>query len=272
MNDQAFTKYAAGHPATQFYFSDKAGNGKLNFLIRCCFSFKDFFTQEYTEEGVPSGAYSKFRLVIANSDPNASTTVRLKVDLIHDGLAILVLGGEPFGTVIGGAVFGGIGLLMAVFLRRNARAATASPAGSTAGGKIAFFSLAALVVFGIASALGLGLALNGSRSFGGTLIDGLAVRNAVDFPAPRGAPFFVWMLALILWLAGFRLAATGGSRLLGGVGLIQGAGPFLLGSLLALNYGSVLAPAFFASVVGLPQVLGSLYLIQRSRRKMGYQR
>ena len=52
------------------------------------------------------------------------------------------------------------------------------------------------------------------------------------------------------------------------IGIGEGLGWLGFWLLVAVNYGSVLVPAVLAGLISLPQVLGSLYLIQRSRRKV----
>jgi hypothetical protein len=51
----------------------------------------------------------------------------------------------------------------------------------------------------------------------------------------------------------------------GAIGVLEGAGPLLLASLVALSYGAPIVPILGGAIVGLPQVVGGLALIRSSR-------
>jgi hypothetical protein len=254
LDDQAFTSYAARQHASPLYSSGKTSQGKLNFLIACCIG--EFLKSPYT------GNYTQYHLVIDNRESSSATTVELRATLIHDGQAVTIYGAEPFAVISIGGFFGAIGAGLALYLIRRVRGRTVSSVvDSRMERKIVLCSLGSLAIVAAASALGLGLASKGIEAYGGNLVEGFFASNA-DRPS-QYLMFFAWILAVLLWTKSFGMAVAVGSRLVGGIGVIGGVGSLVVGSLLALNYGSILFPAFAAGVVGLPQILGGLYLIQR---------
>jgi len=263
MDDQAFTRYAAGQPSPKLYSSGTTGSARLNFLIACCRVIQ--LSREYNRELT----YTKYHLVIDNTQSSSSVRVKLRASLLHDGLAIIVYGGEPFAVAMVGPFFGAIGLTMAFMIRRVRRAPVAPLPDSRVGRRIMLLSMASLAIFVLACMLALGWAIAGSRAYGGSLIDGLSARAA---EVPSRLEFLwsfpvLWMAGVLLWMRGFGKAAAAGSRLLGSIGVIEGAGSLLVGALLAFHYRSIVLPTLFAAIVGLPQIRGGLYLLERSQKR-----
>ena len=250
MDDQTFTKYASGQPSSPLYSSGKVGTGRLNLLIFCCPVI--VWSGEYDQELT----YTKYHLVIDNTESSSSATVRLQAILLHDGVAAVVHGAEPFALVLYGGLFGAIGVLLSVFLRRGARATTvASAKDGRARTKMLLLSVGSLAIFSVVYALGFGLAITETE-----------IRGSGGYLMP-----LLWILATFLWLRSYGMAAQLGSRLAGSIGVIEGLGPLLVASLLAWNYGwnygsiaALLIPALLGGVVGLPQVVGGFYLLRRS--------
>ncbi|MBI4329639.1 MAG: hypothetical protein HY685_07225 [Chloroflexi bacterium] len=253
MDDQTFSKYASGQPSSPLYSSGKVGTGRLNLLIFCC--PVHVWSGEYDQELT----YTKYHLVIDNTESSSSATVRLQAILLHDGVAAVMHGAEPFALGLYGGLFGAIGVILSVFMRRGARATTvASAKDGRARTKMLLLSVGSLAIFSAAYALGFGLAITETE-----------ISRSGGYLMP-----LLWILAIFLWLQGYRMTAPLGSRLAGSIGVIEGLGPLLVASFLAWNYGwnygsiaALLIPALLGGVVGLPQVVGGFYLIQKTQRQ-----
>ncbi len=272
MDDQAFARYAAGEAWSPLYSSGRTDRGKLNYVIACCRIV--LLSREYRQELT----YTPYHLVLDNTASPSSVTVRLRAVLLHDGLAVVVHVAEPFGIIPMIGFFSAIGVGMSVFMRRKIRAASpSSPSEARQGPKILLLSLGSLASFVVLSLFVVNGGITGMSSYGGSFIDGLIAIDAPSFEGgPRWGPAeslipLSWLLALLCWLGAFAAAVNRGSRLAGMIGIGEGLGWLGFWLLVAVNYGSVLVPAVLAGLISLPQVLGSLYLIRRSRRKMGYQ-
>lgn len=268
MDDDAFTRYAAGQAWSPLYSSGRTDRGKLNYVIACCRIV--LLSREYRQQLT----YTPYHLVLDNTASPSSVTVRLRTVLLHDGLAVIVHVGEPFGIIPMIGFFGVIGVGMSVFMRRKSRAATpATPYEAREGPKILLLSLGSLASFVVLSLLVVNGGIAGMSSYGGSFIDGLIAIDAPSFQSGRrydpaeGLSALSWLLALLFWLGAFWAAVNRGSRLAGMIGIGEGLGWLGFWLLVAVNYGSVPVPAVLAGFISLPQVLGSLYLIRRSRRK-----
>lgn len=257
MDNQAFNRYTKGESSSQLYSSGKASKGTLNYLVACCVTPIDWY------QGNRQEFYTNYHLVIDNQE-SSSITIRLRITLIHDGGAVIAYSGEPFVPVEVVGIFAAIGAVMGLYMRRSIRRTTTSMAERRASRKLMIVSIGSVAFFASASVLGLIVAIMGARSYGGSLIDGLVVGTAdILGGIPSGLIFFPWLFALLLWTKGFGMTVAMGSRLVGSMGVIYGVVSLLVGSLLALNYGPILLPTLVAGIVGLPQILGGLYLIQR---------
>lgn len=280
MDDLNYAEYAAARPASRLYSSGMISRGTLNFLIVCC--VKPETTPGYVGEVVSSGytrGYTRYHLVLENPDSSASTTVRMKIELIHDGGAVIAYNGEEFAAASTVGFAAVIGVPMIFYMRKSiVRTSTFQEARGL--GKITVFPVVSGALAASLTLIGLTLAFLGTLSYGGRLIDGLIASQA-EFATPLPSLFGgelsvadvlfpLWLLVILLWMIGFRMASTTGSRLLGSTGVIEGVIPLVMGSTLAVHYWP--APLFFvpilaAGLVGLPQVLGGLYLIRRFQRK-----
>jgi len=268
MDDDAFTRYAAGQPSSPLYSSDRTDRGKLNYVIACCRIV--LLSREYRQDLT----YTPYHLVLDNTASPSSVTVRLRAVLLHDGLAVIVHVAEPFGIIPLIGFLGAIGVGMSVFMRRKIRAATpSSPSEAREGPKILLLSLGSLASFVVPSLFVVVGGIAGMSSYGGSLIDGLAiVTKASGLELPSAGRYDLvevlipasWLLALLFWLGAFGAAVNRGSRLAGMIGIGEGLGWLGFWLLVAVNYGSVLVPAVLAGLISLPQSLGGLYLIRRA--------
>lgn len=271
MDDQAFARYAAGQAWSPLYSSGRTDRGKLNYVIACCRIV--LLSGEYRQELT----YTPYHLVLDNTASPSSVTVKLQAVLLHDGMAVIVHVAEPFGIIPMIGFFGAMGVGMSVFMRRKIRATTpSSPSEAREGPKILLLSLGSLASFVVVSLFVVVGGIAGMSSYGGSLIDGLAIvtkASGLDTPSvgrydlAEVLIILSWLLALLFWLGAFGAAVNRGSRLAGMIGIGEGLGWLGFWLLVAVNYGSVFVPAVLAGLISLPQVLGSLYLIRRSRRK-----
>ena len=270
MDDDAFTRYAAGQPSSPLYSSDRTDRGKLNYVIACCRIV--LLTREYRQDLT----YTPYHLVLDNTASPSSVTVRLRANLFHDGMAVIVHVAEPFGIIPMIGFFGAIGVGMSVFMRRKIRAATPSSLyDGGEGPKVRLLSLGSLASFVALSLVVVSLGIAGMSSYGGSLIDGLAIvtkASGLDLPSAGRYDLVEvlipasWLLALLFWLGAFGAAVNRGSRLAGMIGIGEGLGWLGFWLLVAVNYGSVLVPAVLAALISLPQSLGGLYLISKGQR------
>ena len=283
MDDQSFVKYAGGELAPRLYSSGETRSGTLNFLIGCCYDWTvvdpktepSVIIEEVSTEY--DRLYFKHHLVIDNTNSFESKTVRLKASLIHDGAAVLVYSGEEFVILEVGIFFGVVAVGLGLYVRKKIRQAkNFSIPDRKMKGKVLVFAVASLVVSASTVVLGLSLALMGSSSYGGSLLEGFAA-SAADLPARRllfAVVFVPWLLAVLLWMKAFSTTATMGSRLVGSIGLMQGISPVFLALLTAFDYGFPHVTTLFggvgliliSSIFGLPQMMGGLYLVKRSQK------
>lgn len=262
MDDPAFSSYAAKRPASILYATEKASAGRLNFLIPCCTG--EFFTSPYT------GNYTSYHLVVENGDSSGAVTVRLRADLIHDGMAVIAYGSEPFAAVATAGFSGAFAALMPFFMRRALRPAWgSSPSPRQLPRQALLLAAASLALGGSIVGFNLLLALAASAAYGGGLVDGQMAAQAMipELPGPLrllGENYgILWLLGAMLWLRAFVLAAPVGSNLVGAVGVLAGLVPVVLGSLVGFSYGSLVIPVLLG-IFGLPQVAGGLYLSRRA--------
>lgn len=281
MDDQAFSAYAAGKPAPYLYSSGSSAGSKVNVLIACCHRFDVVFSQQYDQERT----YTPYHLVIDNRDSASPATVRLRATLVHDGIAVLVYGAEPFALGPVGALLALIGALLSRSVLRALRGGS-HPAGGAGASRrnLLLAGLASLALYVAAAAAILSIALAASAAYGGGLVEGLVVSQAENpdttewyefsFPfrtrrynALALAVPLAWVLAIVLWSRAFAPALRERLRLVGTIGVLEGAGPLLLAGLVALSYGAPIVPILGGAIVGLPQVLGGLALIRSSPRR-----
>lgn len=259
MNDDAFTRYAAGQPSSPLYSSGRTDRGTLNYVIACC---RAFVAGEDRQE-----TYTPYHLVLDNTASPSSVTVRLRAVLLHDGGAVIVHVGEPFAIIPMIGFVGAIGVGMSVFMRRKIRAATpSSPSKAREGPKILLLSLGSLASFVVFSLLVVrGIA--GMSSYRQSLIDGLITINPKrGWDLAEVLMILSWLLALLFWLGAFGAAVNRGSWLTGMIGIVAGLGWLGFWLLVAVNYSSFLVPALLAVLISLPLSLGGLYLISKSQR------
>jgi len=270
MDDDAFTRYAAGQASSPLYSSGRTDRGKLNHAIACCRIV--ILSGEYRQDLT----YTPYHLVLDNTASSSSVTVRLQAVLLHDGLAVIVHVAEPFGIIPLIGFLGAIGVGMSVFMRRKIPAATpSSPYEARQGPKILLLSLGSLASFVVLSLFVVNGGIAGVSSYGGSFIDGLIAIDAPSFQ-PRlrfgrydpaeGLIILSWLLALLFWLGAFGAAVNRGSRLAGMIGIGEGLGWLGFWLLVAVNYSSFFVPALLAGLISLPQSLGGLYLISKGQR------
>ena len=267
MDDDAFTRYAAGQPSSPLYSSGRTDRGKLNYVIACCRIV--LLSREYRQDLT----YTPYHLVLDNTGSPSSVTVRIRANLLHDGMAVIVHVAEPFGIIPMIGFFGAIGVGMSVFMRRKIRAATPSSASEAREGpKLLLLSLGSLASFVVLSLVVVSLGIAGMRSYGGNLIDGLILYQKLGLDTPSAERYvqvliiLSWLLAFLFWLGAFRAAVNRGSRLAGMIGIGEGLGWLGFWLLVAVNYGSFFVPAVLAALISLPQSLGGLYLIPKGQR------
>jgi hypothetical protein len=282
MDAEAFGAYAAGRPAPYLYSSGSSAGAKVNALIACCHRFDVVFSQQYDQELT----YTPYHLVIDNRDSASPATVRLRATLVHDGVAILVYGGEPFALGPVGAVLGLIGALLSRSVLRALRGGKPPAGGAGASRRsLVLAGLASLALYVAAAAAILSIALAASAAYGGGLLEGLVASQGAEnpdttewyefsFPFRSGrydalalAVPLAWVLAIVLWSRAFAPALRERLRLVGAIGVLEGAGPLLLAGLVALSYGAPIVPILGGAIVGLPQIIGGLALIRSSPRR-----
>ena len=258
-DEQGFTDYAEGRADSRLYSSEENSKGSVNFLIPCCVE----------------RTYSEYHLVVDNTASSSPSSVRLHIELVHDDLAVIILDAEPSAAVLGGGLFGVFGVIISLSLVSAVRGspnASVRERGSVR--RVRLLSLAGSTILVAVFLLGFGVAALGVESYGGSLVEGF-VAGVTRLSLPQG-PFgstlsvlvavmvFPWIFAMILWTKSFGMAVGVGSRMVGVIGIVHGAGLFLIASILALTYESILLPILISGIVGLPQILGGAYLIQRS--------
>ena len=282
MDDPSYAIYASGKQVPRLYSSGEINRGTLNFLISCC-------REPRNEPGVImeeapggfAGAYNRYHLVVENADSSVDARIRLHVTLIHDGLGVVFYDGESFAALQLGGFFGIVGLMMGLHMRRSISRSPPS-VESQPTRKLMLASVCCGAIFAASTLIGFTMAVMGARSYGGSLVDGL-VASLAGFQLPpnpfAGSEFILlpttlipWMLALIIWVKGFRVAAKTGSLMLGGIGVVMGIISFVVGLLLTLNYFSApfsFLPSVMGGIFGVLQVLGGVYLATKFRKAEG---
>jgi len=274
MDDQAYVEYAAGKPTSRLYSSGEISQGTLNFLIPCCLRSGVDPPGQYNQELT----YTKYHLVVENRNASPSATVRLRVDLLHDGPAVIMYYGEPFAVAQLGSLFVVVGAGLGLWLRKRAkgRTVTALVADKMIGRKVIMLSLASfgILIFAAISVIGLSALLDRTRAFGGAEAEAFMATDAdlsLSLAILGGtvsllAVIVPWIFAGYVWRMGFAVALRLGARLVGAIFVAQGIA-IIVGFLLAFTYGPFPVPALVLSLVAVAEVPAGLYLIKESMRK-----
>ncbi|MBI3022198.1 MAG: hypothetical protein HYU03_00980 [Thaumarchaeota archaeon] len=282
MDDPSYAIYASDKQVSPLYSSSKINKGTLNFLVPCC-------KEPRSEPGVMleeapggfAGAYNRYHLVVDNANSSANARIMLRVTLIHDGPGVVLHDGEPFATVQLGGFFGIVGFMMGMHMWRSIRRSP-STVESQANRKVMLASVRCVAIFAASTLIGFTMAVLGARSYGGSLVDGLVASLAgIQLPPNPfvGSELILlpitlipWILALIIWVKGFRTAAKTGSLTLGSIGVVMGAMSLAVGLLFTLNYFSApfsLLPFVMGGIFGALFVIGGLYLVRKFRKAEG---
>lgn len=264
MDDQTFARYVAGQPAPELYSSGKTNSGVLDFLIPCCIGGK---WNSGTYESGQRNDYTKYHLVIDNRESSSSTTVRLRVDLLHDGIAVITYYGEPFAVAQVGGLFISIPAIWSFTMMKRAR--NISSAGNirmgrklvlSSVGSVATLFIIAISIYGFSAAI--------KRAYGESVVASLSFPlGLVGEVLSIAAIITPWVFAVYIRKGSLHIAERLGSGLLGAIFLMLGVGSLLLG-LLTFGYGFTLPQIFFHVIFGTLQVLGGMYLISKFRRKV----
>lgn len=198
--------------------------------------------------------------------------------LIHDDPGVVLYDAEPLAAFQGGGFFALLGGLMTLYFRRSIRRSTVSSRQEVPSNKPRLLCLASLALFSFASVLGLFLGIQGSRSYGGGLFEGV-VASAADLQLPGGPfgatvftlnafIFLPWISGLLLWLKSFSMIVAG-SRLAGVVGLVYAIGSLVVGLLLALSYEPILVSFLTTATLSIPLIAGGLHLMSQPQKTLG---
>lgn len=261
MDDQAFSNFAAGQPSSQLYSSGETNRGTIDLPIHCCIKAR-------TGQSERDSDYTKYHLVIDNSESSSSTAVRLQVDLLHDEIAVVFLYGEPFAVLQLGGFLVLVPTAWSLIMAKRKRGAQSVANIGTGrnfmlllGGSIAILFLTALTSYGFSGAI--------EETYGERAVAGITLPLGLAGGSLSLSVIMIpWVSAVYLRRKGLDTAVKVGSRMIGAIFLIQGIGSVLAWTLLALNSGFTLPPGLvFIFIVGVLQTLGGGYLIQRFRRK-----
>lgn len=259
MDNRSFTKYATAQTVSYLYSSGRAGEGALNFPLHCCIRSGNDDPGEYSQELT----YTEYHLVIDNRPSSVSATVRLQVDLLHDGIAVVFLYGEPFAVAELGSLLVTIPAIWSLIMIRRG-ACTQSVGGL--GRKLVLISVGSVAILFLASVTVGGFSATIERTFGENL-----VADATPYLALFGGSLSIlavaipWVATIYLRKKDLHRAPRLGYRLAGAVFVAQGSLSVLFWVLLASNYRGILLPMLVLIPIGLLQVPAGLYLIRRAR-------
>lgn len=256
LDELAFSNYTAKQPANKLYSSGSVNKITLDLPLHCCIRVHTDSNEDYT----------RYHLVIENVEASVPKTVKLKVDLVHDGMAVILYYGEPLAVAQVGGLLVVISSIWSVISIKRGTVLSAVEKG--VGRKTLLLALGSLAILFLAAFSAYGSSRVVELIYGESQLASFSLPiGAVGGAFSVSAILIPWIFAIHVRRKGANVAVRLGSRLMGTVFLILGVDFLLEGIVLQLTYRTALPPVLVLGTVGLLLVLGGSYLITRFRKK-----